>query len=168
MVPSVKRPGTVKAIYLTRWSLFAALCVAGSFIPFPSPVGTIAFDSFPGYFAALYFGPLDGIVVCFIGHMVTSIVHGFPLGPWHFVIAVGMAAVGAATGIINKALSKPWGFIPATAAGAAINTALFITAIPVLGWLGSLLLVPFLAAASLLNGALAAAVYVAVRGKRLI
>ena len=153
----------VGALRIARWGLFSALCVVGSLLPFPSPIGTIAFDSFPGYLAALYFGPLDGAVVCAIGHLATSVVHGFPLGPWHILIALGMAIVGAVVGVVNAAIPRKWGFAPAATAGVVVNTALFPLAVPVLGWEGSLALIPFLAVASALNAALAVAVYVALR-----
>ena len=41
--------------------------VVGSFIhPLPSLVPTVALDSAPGFFVALYFGPFDGF--CVTGH----------------------------------------------------------------------------------------------------
>lgn len=153
---------------MARWAVFSALSVVGSFIPFPSPVGTIAFDSFPGYLAALYFGILDGAVICGVGHLATAIVHGFPLGIWHLLIAFGMTAVGAIVGLTNKIIGRPWGFAPATVAGIAVNTALFPLAAPVVGWLGALLLIPFLAAASTLNGVLAMLIFIAVRRRKIL
>jgi len=158
-------PGSMR---VARWSIFSALSVVGSFIPFPSPVGTIAFDSFPGYLAALYFGVLDGAVICAIGHLATAIIHGFPLGIWHLLIALGMAAVGAAVGLTNKTIGMSWGYIPAIVVGIAVNTALFPLAMPVMGWLGAFLLIPFLAAASTFNGVLAALVFVAIRRRKIL
>ena len=157
-----------KTLHVARWGVFSALSVIGSFIPFPSPVGTIAFDSFPGYLAALYFGALDGAVICAIGHLATSIVHGFPLGFWHFLIALGMAAVGAVVGVIYRIISRVWGFIPAIIAGIITNTALFPLAAPVMGWFASLLLVPFLAVASTFNGILAMLIFIAIKKRKIL
>ncbi|MHC1589786.1 MAG: ECF transporter S component [Candidatus Hecatellaceae archaeon] len=157
-----------KTLRVARWGVFSALSVIGSFFPFPSPVGTIAFDSFPGYLAALYFGALDGAVICGVGHLATAVVHGFPLGFWHFLIALGMAAVGAIIGIVHKIISRSWGFAPATAAGIVTNTVLFPLAVPVMGWLGALLLVPFLAVASAFNGILAMLIFIAIRRMKIL
>ncbi|WP_309493333.1 ECF transporter S component [Candidatus Hecatella orcuttiae] len=163
-----KRYSKSKTLHVARWGIFSALSVVGSLIPFPSPVGTIAFDSFPGYFAALYFGVMDGAVIFAIGHLATSIVHGFPLGFWHFLIALGMAVVGVVVGIVHKVISRVWGFIPATIAGITANTAMFPLAVPVMGWAGSLLLVPFLAVASTLNGILAMFIFIAIRRRKIL
>ena len=118
--------------------------------------------------AALYFGVLDGAVICAIGHLATAIVHGFPLGMWHLLIALGMAAVGATVGLTNKMIGMSWGYIPAIVVGIAINTALFPLAVPVMGWPGAFLLIPFLAVASTFNGVLAMLVFVAIRRRKIL
>jgi uncharacterized membrane protein len=153
-----------RALRLARLSIFSALSVVGSFIHPPSPIQTVAFDSAPGFFAALYFGVFDGALICGIGHISTSIVNGFPLGFLHFPIALGMALAGGVMGLVNKA-SQKWGFIPATIAGIIINTALFVVVIPTLGWAAALAFVPFLLLAASLNAAVAALVYIGVRGR---
>lgn len=155
---------TPKSQRIARLSIFSALCVIGSFIHPPSPIQTVAFDSSPGFFAALYFGALDGALVCGIGHIITSLINGFPLGWLHVPIALGMAIAGGAMGLVNKVNYK-WGFIPATLVGVAINTALFAIVIPAIGWIAALTFVPFLLLAATLNGVVAALVYVGIRGK---
>ena len=53
---------------------------------------TIAFDSLPGFLAALILGPVYGAAIGFLGHIFTGVISGFPLGiPLHMVIAVSMA-----------------------------------------------------------------------------
>jgi len=155
---------TSKSQRIARLSIFSALCVIGSFFHPPSPIQTVAFDSSPGFFAALYFGALDGALVSGIGHIITSLINGFPLGILHLPIALGMAIAGGAMGLVNKVNYK-WGFIPATLSGVAINTALFVVAIPAIGWTAALTFVPFLLLAATLNGVIAALVYAGVRGK---
>lgn len=139
--------------------MFAALSVVGSFIHLPSPVPTVAFDSAPGFFAALYFGPLDGFCVLGLGHLATAIVNGFPLGILHLPIALGLAVAGAAVGKINK----KWNVFPAVATGIAINTALVVLAIPVLGVAATLSFTPLLFLAACVNGAIGASAYVTIR-----
>jgi len=153
---------TPRTYRLARISVFSALSVIGSFIHPPSPIQTVAFDSSPGFFAALYFGALDGASVSGIGHVVTSIISGFPLGVLHLPIALGMAAAGATMGSINR-VSYRWGFVAAVVAGIAINTGLVIVAVPVLGWGAALAFLPFLFLAASLNGIVAALAYVGVR-----
>jgi len=70
-------------------ALFVALSFAGSYIKI---FGTIAFDSLPGFLAALLFGPVYGAAIGFLGHLFTALTSGFPLSvPLHLVIAVSMA-----------------------------------------------------------------------------
>jgi uncharacterized membrane protein len=140
------------------------MSVIGSFIHFPAPIPTIAFDSSPGFFAALYFGVGDGALVSGIGHLVTSIVNGFPLGILHLPIALGLGVAGAAIGLTNR-LERRWSFLPALAVGIAINTGLVMIVVPSLGWAAALSLVPFLLLASSVNAAVAGATYVGVRGR---
>jgi uncharacterized membrane protein len=158
---------TSSALRVARTSIFTALSVIGSFITPYAPIPTIALDSSPGFFAALNFGAIDGLLITGLGHLVTAVINGFPLGTLHFVIAAGMALAGGAMGLLNKT-NKKWGFIPAALAAVAINTALSVVMVPTMGWTNtlSLVTVPLLLAASL-NAALAVTVYVAIRSRRL-
>ena len=149
---------------LARIAVFSALSVIGSLIHPPSPIQTVAFDSSPGFFVALYFGALDGALVSGIGHLVTSVINGFPLGVVHFPIAMGMAVAGATMGAINR-IERSWAFIPAIAAGIAINSGLVVVVVPALGWGAALVFLPFLVLGASLNGIVAALVYMGVRGR---
>lgn len=155
--------GTPRTYRLARISVFSALSVVGSFIHPPSPIQTVAFDSSPGFFAALYFGATDGALVSGIGHIATSIINGFPLGMLHLPIALGMAAAGAAMGFINR-LNRRAYFV-AVLTGVAINTSLVVVVVPVLGWAAALSFLPFLLLAAVLNALIAALAYVSVRGR---
>lgn len=158
---------TLSAIRAARISIFTALSVIGSFItPYPL-IPTIAFDSSPGFFAALYFGVFDGALITGLGHIVTAVINGFPLGPLHYIIALGMALAGGAMGLVNKT-NKKWGFIPAAITAVTINTVLSVIMVPTMGWTATLtyVTVPLLLASSL-NAALAAIIYVSIRARRL-
>jgi uncharacterized membrane protein len=145
-------------------SVFSALSVVGSFMHPPSPIQTVAFDSLPGFFAALYFSAFDGALVCGVGHVCTAVINGFPLGILHVPIALGMALAGGFMGFVNK-INRRWGFVPATVVGVVVNTALFIVVIPTLGLSAALAFVPFLLIAAILNAVIAALVYIGVRGR---
>lgn len=146
---------------LARISTLTALSVIGSFIHLPGPVSTVAFDSAPGYFAALFFGPWDGAAVSAIGHVATSIVNGFPLGVLHIPIAIGLAGAGAATGILNRR----FGYAVGVVAGVSINTGLIVLAVPTLGWASTMAFLPFLLFASCVNGIVGALAYIGIRGR---
>jgi uncharacterized membrane protein len=145
-----------------RIPVFCALSVIGSFIHLPGPIQTVAFDSAPGFFAALYFGPLDGAAVSGIGHLATSIINGFPLGILHFPIAFGLACAGAAIGLVKIKLNAILGL----GVGIVINTALVVLAVPAIGWAATISFMPFLFLAACANGIAAGVAYIGVR-KRL-
>jgi len=137
---------------IARIAILSALSVLGTWVPFPSPVGTIGFDSLPGFMAAFLFGPRDGGIVCMIGHLASAVVKGAPLGIFHLPIALGMGA----TGWLAGAVRRRFGLIPAVVVAILINTILFPLASPVIGWGGALSLVPYLLTASSLNSVVAA------------
>lgn len=88
---------TRKLVYI---SMLIAISFIGSLIKIQ---GTIALDSMPGFFAALYLGPLAGAIVASIGHILTAMSSGFPLTlPMHFLITLGMGVAVYLFGIIYK------------------------------------------------------------------
>lgn len=147
-----------------RIGLFSATALAGSFITLPSPIPSVALDSASGYFCSLYYGPQEGFYVFALGHTLTATLHGFPLGPLHLPVALGMGAQGALMGKTKGAL----GPFAATVLGITFNTLLAFVAFPVYGLAFVASLLPYLAFASSTNAALAYAAYtlVAKRGKR--
>jgi len=85
-------------------ALFIALSFAGSYLKL---FGTIAFDSLPGFLAALLLGPVYGAIIGFMGHMFTALTSGFPMSiPMHIVIALTMAITMLGFGYTYKALIK--------------------------------------------------------------
>ena len=121
--------------------LFIALSAVGAFIKVPSPTGTVAFDSAPGFVAALLLGPGPGAAAAALGHLFTSLFAGFPLTlPIHIIIALEMAAFAAIYGYIGKkslpvgvglvsllnGIIAPATFIPMPQFGMAFFTAMLI------------------------------------------
>lgn len=140
-----------RTVMLARISLFTSFAVAGSFVQFPSPVSSVAFDSASGYFAAMNFGEAEGASVLFAGHLATAVVHGFPLGVLHFPIAAGLALQG----VVMAKVSQSIGRLASTCAGVAINTALTAVVIPFAGLGAAIAFLPFIFVASAVNGFLA-------------
>ncbi len=87
---SVKKPFFTPRV-VARLAILVALSVVGAFVKLPSPTGTVALDSAPAFLAGAAFSPLQGSIVGIIGHLITSLTAGFPLGlPVHLLVAAEM------------------------------------------------------------------------------
>lgn len=119
---------TVKLVYIAT---LIAISFIGSLIKIQ---GTIALDSMPGFFAALFLGPISGALVGSIGHLLTAITSGFPLTvPIHLIIALQMGVFAYIFGLLYKKLNGLIACITAiflNGVGAAIMLA------PVTTWIG--------------------------------
>lgn len=116
---------------LTRLALLIALSVVASYIPIPSPTGTIALDSTPGYFAAISIGGFEGGIVLFFGHIFTSLKSGFPLGVIHLIIAFLMGGCG----IFISYFKRKFNLIIAAILTVVLNSFILpLLLIPVLGY----------------------------------
>ena len=118
---------------LVRIATFIALSGVGAYIKVPSPTGTVALDSLPGYLAAALLGGWPGAVVGALGHLFSAWVVAMPLGlPLHLIIAAQMAvsvsvfgylfrngqkAAAIAVGIILNGIVAPAMLIPMLGAG---------------------------------------------------
>jgi uncharacterized membrane protein len=92
---------------IVTMSLFISLCFVGAFIKIPSPTGTVAFDSMPGFIAASILGAGPGAVIGFAGHLLTAANSGFPLTlPVHLFVAVQMAAIMGMYGLIFRKINR--------------------------------------------------------------
>ncbi|TGE33258.1 ECF transporter S component [Desulfosporosinus sp. Sb-LF] len=151
---------------LSIMAIFIALSAVGALIKIPSPVGTIGMDSAPGFFSALAFGGLEGVVVIAFGHLLTSAVIGFPLTiPVHLYIAFQMALWALA----YRWVSQKLGLIPAVIVGILLNGVVSSFAmLPMMGMGGVLGLMPFLVAGSAINVIISAIAYKGIKGSRLI
>ncbi len=78
---------------LTLIALFIALSAIGSYMMLPGPIGSVALDSAPGFIASVILGGGSGALVLGLGHILTAIRSGLPLGPIHVIIAILMAGI---------------------------------------------------------------------------
>ena len=60
-------------------AMFIALSVVGAMLKIPSPTGTVAFDSAPGFLGAALLGWREGFIIALLGHLVSGYSAGFPL-----------------------------------------------------------------------------------------
>lgn len=72
------------------YALFIALSTVGAALKIPSPLGSIALDSFPSLIASVLLGGIGGGIIAAIGHILSAYLAGFPLGPFHAIIGVEM------------------------------------------------------------------------------
>lgn len=78
---------------MTLTALFAALCAVGGFIKIPSGVGSLALDTIPALLAASFLPPVFVGAASMTGHLASAMYAGFPLGPFHLLIAIEMMII---------------------------------------------------------------------------
>lgn len=121
----------LKTNRLTLTAFFIALAAIGSYVIIPGPTGSIALDSAPGFIAVIILGPVQGAVVLGLGHLLSAVRAGMPLGPAHILIAFLMAAIAPVYSYAwDKAGSFGAGFVAVLLNGVVINGAL----IPIFGF----------------------------------
>jgi uncharacterized membrane protein len=110
---------------IARVAILVALSAVGAFIKLPSPTGTVALDSAPGFVAAAAFGPIEGSIVGALGHMFSALITGFPLTlPVHLLVAaatfIWVGAFGWVARRINIWVAIPVGILLNGVGGAAL------------------------------------------------
>lgn len=150
---------------LTYCGMLIALSAVGALIKIS---GTIALDSMPGFFAAMFLGPVAGGLVGAFGHLLTAVTSGFPLSlPMHLFLMVVMGFVVYGFGLTFK----KFGHIPAFIVGVLLNgpfaallsvPASKLLGLPFNGWaLFNVIIIPLIFA-SVVNVFLAQVVYKAI------
>lgn len=91
-----------KTAFLSRIAILLALSLVGSYLKFPSPIGSIALDSLAGYLGVIILGPGAGALILALGHLFSALGGGFVLGPFHFLIALLMAFCGFIFSLLLK------------------------------------------------------------------
>jgi hypothetical protein len=133
-------------------ALFIAFSAIGAAVKIPAVIGSVAIDSFPALAAAALMGGGAGSVVAGLGHLLSALIGGLPLGPLHILVAAEMATLVWLYGTLwEKGRRKTASFI-----FAAGNT--FAAPLPFLFLMGPgfyLAIVPSLLIGSAINAALA-------------
>jgi uncharacterized membrane protein len=96
----------MKSRMLSLLALFSALSAVGAAIKIPSTIGSVAFDVFPALLAAALLGSGAGAIVGALGHLLSALIAGFPLGPMHVLIAIEMALLVFIFGVLYKKNKK--------------------------------------------------------------
>lgn len=92
---------------LSWLAMFIALSAAGSFIKIPAVIGSVALDTLPALVVAGVLGGTAGAAVGGIGHLLSALASGMPLGPFHFLIAGEMALLVYFFGLLKRN-GKQW------------------------------------------------------------
>lgn len=88
---------------VARIAILVALSGVGALIKIPSPTGTVALDAAPAFLAGAAFSPIEGSIVGALGHLISALTTGFPLGlPVHLLIAVEMAVFVWIFGVVAR------------------------------------------------------------------
>ncbi|KPN94683.1 ECF transporter S component [Lysinibacillus sp. ZYM-1] len=90
---------------LMKWiltAMVAAICAVGAAIKVPAFISTAALDSAPAFLGVVFLSPLLAGVAGLIGHFISALTAGFPLGPLHAIIAVEMFIVVWIFGVMHK------------------------------------------------------------------
>src|SRR5260370_5318719 len=101
--------------------IFTIASAAFSIIKLPGPVGSIALDSFPGFFSALYFSPLLGGIIGCLGHLASAATGGFPLGLAHFLVALTMFWWCFLFGYIARTVDRLWALVISSLVAIVLN-----------------------------------------------
>lgn len=83
-------------------SLFIALCVAGASIKIPAIVSSVALDMVPALLGSVMLGSIPGVIIAFIGHLLSALIGGMPMGPLHFLVGLEMAVLVGLFAILYK------------------------------------------------------------------
>lgn len=166
--PDNGTPSPVSARTLAVMAIFIALSAVGSLIKIPSPLGTVALDSAPGFFSAVAFGPWVGFIVIAIGHILTSAIVGFPFTlPVHLLIALGMGLCALVFRWLGRRTLA--GLVIAVVVTTLLNSfGLALVVLPIGGWAMYVASLPSLLVGAAANLVIAAVAYYAVRDSKLL
>ncbi|AJK88173.1 MULTISPECIES: ECF transporter S component [Lysinibacillus] len=96
---------------LMKWiltAMVAAICAVGAAIKVPAFISTAALDSAPAFLGVVFLSPLLAGVAGLIGHFISALTAGFPLGPLHVIIAIEMFTVVWIFGVMHKKGMHVW------------------------------------------------------------
>lgn len=130
------------------WGIGIALTVIGSTIKIPAIVGSVGLDAFTGLVIAGLGSIAMGAWIAAIGHLLSALLTGFPLGSFHLLIALEMALCVFVFGILNKAGKKAIAAVAFWIGNALISPLPFIF---IMDWTFFIAIVPSLMIGSALN-----------------
>lgn len=98
----------MKSRRMATVGMLVALAAVGASIKIPAIIGSVALDAFPALLAAVILGGSGGAAVASIGHLLSAMIGGMPLGPLHLLIAGEMAVLVFMFGSLYRRRGKRW------------------------------------------------------------
>ncbi|MBB4823142.1 hypothetical protein HNO89_000360 [Sporosarcina luteola] len=144
---------------LTLTAMFAALCAIGGFIKIPSGVGSLALDTVPALLGAAFLPPVLTGLASSIGHLASSMYAGFPLGPFHLLIAIEMFVILYVFARLHKSGRHIWKWLFFIVANGLLAPLPFYFLVSPAFFIGA---VPAIFVATVVNAAVAGCVMPAV------
>lgn len=132
----------------------------------PSPTGTVALDAAFAFFSAVAFGWREGAIVADLGHMLTALTTGFPLGfPMHLFIAVQMAVWVSVFDIVSNKMNVWFGAVVAVLLNGPVSSLLVIP----IGGIGlTVALIIPLTIGSIINVFIAVTAYLIIKKSKMV
>lgn len=96
---------------LTLTAMIATLCALGALIKIPVGIGSAALDVVPALVSVAFLPPIFSGIAASIGHLVSSLSAGMPLGPFHIVIAVEMFMILWVFALLHRAGKTVWKWV---------------------------------------------------------
>lgn len=92
----------MKQTKLTLTAMVIALCAIGAVIKIPAFITTAALDAAPALISVVFLPPMLAGVAGALGHILTALTSGMPLGPLHVIIAIEMLIVVSIFAILHQ------------------------------------------------------------------
>lgn len=73
--------------------LFMGLCAAGASIKIPAIISSVALDMVPALLDSVMLGSIPGAIIALVGHLLSALIGGMPLGAFHILIGIEMAVL---------------------------------------------------------------------------
>lgn len=97
----------MKSSKVTWTAMFIALTAVGAAIKIPSISGSVALDAFPALLAAAILGGPAGAVVGALGHLLSALMGGMMMGPFHVIVGLEMAILAFIFAVFYRS-GKKW------------------------------------------------------------
>ncbi|MGM0641638.1 MAG: hypothetical protein ACQESN_09485 [Thermotogota bacterium] len=143
--------------------IFTALSFLLSFVKFPSPFGSIALDSMPGFLLGII-NPVYGGITAFLGHVFTSWNSGFYFQFYHILLAFSMFVIAFIFGKLYKK-NKIIAIIIATILNGILMPFIVTPILTLKGVFGA---IPVLLLASFINVLIASIVYLFIKKYKVV
>ncbi|WP_066301735.1 ECF transporter S component [Bacillus sp. FJAT-29937] len=92
----------MKSMKMALIALLVALTAIGAAIKVPAIIGSVGLDAFPALLAAAILGGPSGAVVGAMGHLLSALLGGMPMGPLHGIVAVEMAILAYVFAVLYR------------------------------------------------------------------